>query len=87
MPGTDVAGVPREYFEELKETGLKHLHAAVELLEQKASGEETDAYRRFVLDLAARVAHAHREHGKSVGDAEQAALDAISAALTTPPSA
>ena len=70
--------------EELKETGLEHLHAAVELLEQKATADEVDVYKRFILDLAGRVANAHREHGTSIGDAEQAALDAIAAALTTP---
>jgi hypothetical protein len=66
---------------ELKEAGLKHLGSAVELLEQKATPEELDAYRRFVLDLASRVASAHREDGKSVSDAEQAALDEVKAAL------
>jgi hypothetical protein len=69
--------------EELKEAGLKHLRAAVELLEQKATAEETDAYKRFVLDLAGRVANAHREHGTGVSDTEQSALDQIAAALTT----
>ena len=72
--------------EELREAGLKNLRDAVALLEQKATPEETDAYKRFVLDLAKRVANAHREHGTSVGDAEQAALDQIAAALTMPPS-
>lgn len=70
--------------EELKETGLKNLRAAVALLEQKATTEEIDAYKRFVLDLAGRVANAHREHGTSVSKAEQAALDEITAALTSP---
>lgn len=70
--------------EALKEAGLKHLRAAVAVLEQKATADEVDSYSRFVLDLAGRVAGAHREHGTSVSDAEQAALDAIAAALTTP---
>jgi hypothetical protein len=70
--------------EALKEAGLKHLRAAVTVLEQKATADEVDSYSRFVLDLAGRVAGAHREHGTSVSDAEQAALDAIAAALTTP---
>jgi hypothetical protein len=70
--------------QELKETGLNHLRAAVELLEQKATTDEVDAYRRFVLDLAGRVANAHREHGTRVSEDEQAALDEITAALTTP---
>jgi hypothetical protein len=70
--------------EELKEAGLKNVRATVELLEQKAAPEEIEAYKRFVLNLAERVANAHREHGTSVSDAEQAALDQIAAALETP---
>src|SRR4029077_13157338 len=72
--------------EELKEAGLQHLGAAVTALEQKATADEVDAYKRFVLDLAGRVANAHREQGTNVSAAEQAALDEIAAALT-PPSA
>jgi hypothetical protein len=67
--------------EELKEAGLQHLRAAAELLEQKATPDEADAYRRFVLELANRIANAHREHGTSVSDAEQGALEEITAAL------
>ncbi len=67
--------------EELKEAGLTHLRSAVRLLEQKATADEVAAYKRFVLDLAARVASAHREDGKSVSDSEQAALDEVKAAL------
>jgi hypothetical protein len=69
---------------ELKDAGLKQLRAAVGLLGQKATADEADAYKKFVLDLAGRVAKAHREHGVSVSDAEQAAIDEISAALATP---
>jgi hypothetical protein len=67
--------------DELKEAGLKHLRSAVELLEQKATADEVDAYKKFVLELASRVASAHREHGKSISDSEQAALDEVKAAL------
>ena len=70
--------------EELKAAGLKNLQTAVELLEQKATADEVDTYKRFVLDLAARVANAHREHGVSISEAEQAALDAITATLRPP---
>ena len=68
--------------EELKETGLANMRAAVELLDQKATAEEVDAYKRFVLDLAGKVASAHREHGASISEAEQAALDEITAAAS-----
>jgi hypothetical protein len=67
----------------LKTAGLEHLSAAVASLEQKATAEELDGYRRFVNDLAARVANAHREHGTSVSAAEQTALDGIASALGT----
>jgi hypothetical protein len=67
--------------EELKEHGLQHLREAVELLERKATPDEVDGYRRFVITLAEKVANAHREHGASVSDTEQAAVDDISASL------
>jgi len=67
--------------EELKQHGLQHLREAVALLERKATAEEVDDYRRFVLTLADKVANAHREHGVSVSDAERAAIAEISAAL------
>src|SRR5205807_3447230 len=35
--------------EELKQAGLKHLRDAVALLEQKATPEEVEDYRKFVL--------------------------------------
>jgi hypothetical protein len=67
--------------EELKEAGLKHLSSAIELLGQKATADEVTAYKKFVLDLASRVASAHREDGKSISDSEQAALDEVKGAL------
>jgi hypothetical protein len=69
--------------EELKEHGLQHLRDAVALLQQKATPEETDGYKRFVLTLATKVANAHREGGTAVSQAEQSALDEIAAALGT----
>jgi hypothetical protein len=69
--------------DELKEHGLQHLHDAVELLERKATPKELDDYRRFVLDVADKVANAHRESGKSVSDTERAAIEAIAAKLGT----
>jgi hypothetical protein len=43
-----------------------------------------DAYRRFVLALAERVAAAHKEHGEQVSEAERAAIDEIASALGSP---
>lgn len=68
--------------EELKEHGLQQLRDAVELLERKATPDEAESYKAFVRTLAEKVAHAHREHGVDVGDAEQSAMDEIAASLT-----
>jgi hypothetical protein len=67
--------------EELKQHGLQHLRDAVELLERKASPDEVDGYRRFILTLADKVANAHREGDTDVSEAEHAAIDEISASL------
>jgi len=68
--------------EELKEHGLQQLREAVELLERKATPEETESYKAFVRTLAQKVADAHREHDTNVSDAEQSAIDEIAASLT-----
>ena len=67
--------------EELRENGLQHLRDAVALLESKATAEEVDGYRRFVLTVANKVAAAHREDGQSVSPAEADAVKQITAAL------
>lgn len=68
--------------EELKEHGLGRLRDAAALLESKATAEERDDYRRFVLALASRVAAAHKEHGQAVSPAEAAAIEEVTAALS-----
>jgi hypothetical protein len=72
-------------FEELKQQGLRRLRDAVGLLERKATPEEVEGYRRFVLTLAEKVASAHREGDQSVSEAERAAMDEISRALGSSP--
>jgi hypothetical protein len=69
--------------EELKQQGLQHLRDAVALLERKATPDEVEEYRRFIVTLADKVAAAHREHGQAVSEAEQAAIADITAALNT----
>ena len=69
--------------DELREHGLGHLRDAMALLESKATAEECDDYRRFVLTVANKVAAAHREEGQSVSPAEAAAIQEITAALGT----
>jgi hypothetical protein len=69
--------------EELRDNGLGHIRDAMALLETKATAEERDDYRHFVLTLANKVASAHREHGQDVSPAEAEAIQQITAALGT----
>ena len=69
--------------EELRDHGLAELRDAMALLETKATAEERDDYRRFVINLANEVAAAHREHGQSVSPAETEAIQQITTALGT----
>ena len=69
--------------EELKQHGLQHLRDAITLLGSKATPQEVDEYRQFVITLAHKVAAAHREHGQDVSDSEQAAIDEITGALNS----
>ena len=69
--------------EELRENGLGHLRNAVAVLGSKATTDELDEYRRFVLTLAGKVAAAHREHGQAVSPAEAEAIQQITEALGT----
>jgi hypothetical protein len=60
---------------------------ALRILEEKATPDEVEAYRRFVMKVADTVAHAHKEGGflgiggKEVSESEQAALDDLAATL------
>ena len=70
--------------DELKEHSLGHLRDAVALLQGKVTPQELDEYKRFIITLADKVAHAHREHGRdgeAVSASEQAATAAIAEAL------
>jgi hypothetical protein len=67
--------------EELDEVGLGRLRQAVALLEQKATPEEVEGYKRFALAVAEHVAEAHKEESGAVSDAERAAIDKIQASL------
>jgi hypothetical protein len=69
--------------DELRDNGLRHLRDAVALVESKATTQEGDDYRRFVLTLASKVAAAHKEGGQSVSPAEAEAIQQITAALGT----
>jgi hypothetical protein len=68
--------------EELRENGLRTIREAVALLEQKATPEEVEDYRRFVISVAQRVAEAKGEDDDAkISDAERAAIEEIEAAL------
>ena len=74
--------------DELKEHCLAHLRDAVALLGTKATPQEVDDYKRFTVNLAEKVAGAHREHGhgdQPISDAEQAAVSAVAGALGAEP--
>ncbi len=63
------------------------LREALAILSEKASAEDVQAYKKFVLDVAQAAAEAHKEGGfigiggKQVSDSERAALDEVSAVL------
>jgi hypothetical protein len=69
--------------EELKEHSLEHLRGAVALLDGKATAQELDEYKRFIVNLADKVARAHTErHSEApVSDTERAAIAEIVDAL------
>lgn len=70
--------------EELKEHCLTNLRDAVALLDGKATPQELDEYKRFIVNLADKVARAHREDGRGedpVSDTEKTAITTIMEAL------
>jgi hypothetical protein len=67
--------------EELRDQGLDCLASVTTLLKDKATVQERDDYRRFVLSVANKVAAAHREGGKQVSPAEEQAIQDITTAL------
>ena len=54
---------------------------AAATVDRKATPEEAAAYRNFVLQVAQRVAEAHKEHGQQISPGEQAALDEVRKSL------
>jgi len=67
--------------EALEGAGRQRLSEAVAALEAKATPEEVEAYRSFVVGLARRVAEAHKEAGERISPAEQTALDRVAESL------
>jgi hypothetical protein len=72
--------------EELNAATKKHLTDAVAILDAKATPEEVEQYKKFIVSLSVRVAAAHREGflgltGERVSDAEHAAVNEIKTTL------
>jgi hypothetical protein len=69
--------------EEAENQGLDRLRKAVAILNQKASPNEVAGYKQFTLDVAERVAAAHKEKGEpaSVSAAEREAIEQIASSL------
>jgi hypothetical protein len=72
--------------EELKQASLGHIRDSVALLKEKATPEEVDEYKKFIVALANRVAEARKEgfmglSGERVSDAERSAIAEIEATL------
>jgi hypothetical protein len=83
----------REASGDIASVATERLREATRVLEAKATPEEIDAYKRFVMTVAQAAASAHKEGGflgiggKQVSDAENQALDEISTALGSAPAA
>ena len=88
QPGIDPGQF--ESIEDVREQATQRLRQAVDLLEQKATPDEVEDYKRFVVNLAQRVASAHKEGGvlglggKEISDNERVALEEIASTLGLP---
>jgi len=66
-----------------KTAALDHVHAAVALLERKASAQELDAYRHLLVGVAERAADAAKEGGflgfggVRISERERAFIEAV----------
>jgi hypothetical protein len=75
--------------DELRTQLPQRIDEAVRVVEQKATPEETQEYRRFILGVADVVAHAAKEGGvlgiggKEVSEQEQVVLDELAGKLAT----
>ena len=67
--------------EEMRTHALALVREAVGLVAAKATPEELEGYRSFVLTVANKVAAAHREDGQDVSSPEAEAIAAITEAL------
>jgi hypothetical protein len=81
-PALDPSRV-REGGGDVQQLATTRIREAVETVEGKASDDEAQSYKRFVVTVAEAVANANREGGfagiggKPVSESEQAALEAV----------
>ena len=67
----------------------ERIREAIRIVGEKATPEEAEEYRQFILRVADAVAHAHKEGGvlgiggKEVSEQEQAVLDQLASTLGT----
>jgi hypothetical protein len=69
--------------EEQQQHGLAGLRDAIDILKRKATPEEVEEYKGFVLHVAEKVAKAHEEEGEPVSAAEKAAIGEVASSLGT----
>ncbi len=73
--------------EDIPHVTMDRLRQALAIVQAKATPEELETYKRFVVSVAQAAAQAHKEGGHfgiggtEISEAEQAALDEISATL------
>jgi hypothetical protein len=73
--------------DQLRQQLPDRIREAVRIVKEKATPEEAEEYRQFILRLADVVAHAHKEGGvlgiggKEVSEQERAVLDELARAL------
>ena len=90
QPAIDQSRAP-ERGGDLPALAQERLREGMRVVEEKATPEEVDSYKRFVMTVAQAAAGAHKEGGflgiggKQVSDAEEKALDEISLTLGAPP--
>jgi hypothetical protein len=69
---------------ELQAGVVKHLGDAISILAAKATAEEVDDYRKFVLTVCSKVAEAHKEGDQVVSPQEAAAIATVTTSLGSP---
>jgi hypothetical protein len=67
--------------DDVRKRGLEQVREAGAVLRSKATPEDAEGYRAFVISLAERVAEAHKEGGQEISERERGVLGEIEASL------